>query len=520
MDSQVEIDEEQAQAVETGLSRLAFSGDLVVAAYGIISLSSWYTSTSRSNQTRDEWKKVLHQLIRLLSPPEDASDESHRHTLSQYPYHDVLIDLAQTLAVEVSHWRWELSKQEMVELLELLVSLYCEPLIEGPARGGMSAALAVLALLFNDYPEITPQELEASGTHATEGYLQEAIDLYQKKTKTYNEQHGDFHKHTSKPQRAKRRPWRAQSTAILCAMNRGYLERYSEELMLFGLAGLLDSFAEVQLGEAGATHPIAQLVAAQLIRIPITQSQTTTLPWVLPSTFDLRLYTVDVITRIVSPSPLGDQRTQLCDEDKAALLQYLSERSIWAEFGHQIIMPMIKLLNCANTKLQTQCLVALREYCLGISTFDDESESYPNPIDWRFIFSFDIPYQLVKIVEGASNNELESRAVDALDSIVQIIPNADEEAIRIIRNMLKRLILDGLFETFAIKIVCKAGDSSFGFLRKQMVALPEILKIGNQADVQIFQYLQDFCRSHNKESGFLALLLFELRSKVDVENPA
>ncbi|CAE6487364.1 unnamed protein product [Rhizoctonia solani] len=303
IDSQViTLDEEQVQAVESGLRRLALTGDCTISAYAIAGLSSWYTSTSRSNQTRDKWKTTLNKLIDLLSQVVDA--DNHRRPQALYPDDDVLVELVQTLAVEISHWRWELSKQEMIKLLKSLISLYYTSLLEGPTRTGMSAALAVLALLFNDYQEISLQEVNDS--QPAEIFLKDAMEVYKQRTHDYTTRYGDFHVHTSKPERAKRRPWRAQSTAILCATNQEYLDRYSNELLLFGLAGLLDSFSELQLEAItdSEVYSVATLVATQLVRIPITfQSQTATLPWVLPSTFDLKLYLVDVITRVINPSP-------------------------------------------------------------------------------------------------------------------------------------------------------------------------------------------------------------------------
>jgi hypothetical protein len=50
----------------------------------------------------------------------------------------------QALPIEISYWRWDLSKQEKMEILEPLIRLLDSKLLEGPTRAPISVTLAVL----------------------------------------------------------------------------------------------------------------------------------------------------------------------------------------------------------------------------------------------------------------------------------------------------------------------------------------------------------------------------------------
>ncbi|KDN33543.1 hypothetical protein RSAG8_13366, partial [Rhizoctonia solani AG-8 WAC10335] len=308
-----------------------------------------------------------------------------------------------TLTIEVSHWRWDIMNQG--PLLQSLLELFGSNLLHGPARGELSATLAVFAMLFNNYPEIPPNEKLPS--YATQEFQQieaEVIKLHE----------------------AKRRPWRAQYTATITTQSPKYLQQHSDSLLLLGIGGLLDSFAV--LGLADSALDVIKIFVTGLNKISTsTFSGPITLPYILPSSCVLRRCNIlDVITRALNPSPFESHSDGLSEKSKAELLRCISRKRPWVDFGHQLILPILQLLHSSNeVSLQSLCLDGLNEYCEMHALhggFMGTTETSPKPTNWQMLFAFDAPHKMLQLIKDSSDEDLKSKALSSFCSITSTLP--------------------------------------------------------------------------------------------------
>lgn len=538
--------------------RLASNQCNVIAASGITSVSVWYTSTNRDSQNRDKWKQTLTRLIEILlwtnradndnnisvqgDPPTQSNlcDDNEMHddddhntpgvpnkTHVQGLDSDVFASLVLTLPIEMSHWRWDLSSLEKTEVLEPLLGLFEAGLLEGPAVVGASITLAVLAMLANDHQNIPVNEVQV--LRPVDDVLHNVEKIYSEWEETYRSRspfqeprglaqlnHLEVRK-TDRHQRSRHAQW----TAYLCVMDPRYSSNYSDALLVFGLAGLLDLAAEPGLSDSTFATRITKIVAAQLEKTyAVNQLGPITLPCILPGTYDIRIYLADVITRALDLSPFEDRLDPPPVHAKAALLRCLSEKkNLWFDFGSQLLIPVVQLLHDNNdVHLQALCLAALDEYCLTNSVVGQEttlrSSIYHNPIDWQFFFAFDIPHKLVSIAH--ENAGLRSRAISSFYSLMLVIPTEDQdsEAARHVSNAVKRIISDGLLEAFTTEIVCRSGHQHSEIWRNQIIHLPDILQPEDAEDAHVLAHLRDFCQNHPKESGHMHTIIFALKGKL------
>lgn len=507
--------------------RLASHESDDVAASGITSISAWYTSTNRASQTREKWKVALVRLIQILSSSHDT-DSSPQQGSSVSPTRkklrldsDVLAGLIMALPIELSYWRWDLSREERVEVLGPLIRLLDSGLLEGPVRLGISTTLAVLAMLVNDHQEFPNNEIQ----------LEELGDIAAEWEDKYQSQHEKPNQNRviGNEQKRAQRSRRAQWTAYIFASKPEYLRQHSDALLVFGLAGLLDSFTELGLANSENATRISSIVAAQLQKMPvINQSRPITLPGILPATCDVRVYLMDAVTRALDPSPREGGLDPRPAAAKKILLQCLSEKQhVWLDFGSQLLMPVVQLLHSdGNLELQGQCLAALDEYCLTNSTsgYEDEvnvdSHYYHNPVDWQFFFSLAVPHRLIKIASETAG--LRSRAISSFDSLCLILPSGNQdpdpgEVHRHISHTVKSLVLDGLLDTLA-DIVCRDGYKHLEVWRNQIINLPESL--ASAADARSVELIRHFCTDRVKRSeGRLTRMILRLKDKLDLKHP-
>ncbi|CUA74244.1 NACHT, LRR and PYD domains-containing protein 9 [Rhizoctonia solani] len=491
---------DQVTAVERGLFLVASSKEPAIACSGVTCLSAWYTSTDRAAQSRDKWKKMLARLIGLLSnnnhrerlrsesmaqssiletpmrhqsvqvEGHEAAVREDRYTSTKALESDELDRIVHALLLELAHWRWDLSKQERLDILIPLIGLFTPPLdfLSGPSRPGMSAILAILALLFNDHQGllnetdvdwVNLQNLGPEGDRDPDPI--EEADLKDTQLST-----------------SQRRSIWAQCAVRICLEDDEYMLEYANPLLFFGLAGLLDSFSALGLAELAPN--IAELVTTQLNAMSgAFRSGPITLPRILPDTVDTRVFMADAITRSLSPSPFKGQRP-FSEVQKAELLKCLWDKSyIWSDYGHQFLMPIVQLLHAAQImELRSQCLTALNEYLFANRNPSEHSGPY-HGVDWRFFFSLDVPYRLAEIMK--ENKELRSKAIATFDSIMKMIPKHSPNPEIVVKDqispLMSRLAVNGLLSAFAEVALCR-NVYDYPYVQKwrdELMNLPEWL---------------------------------------------
>ncbi|KAG8760021.1 hypothetical protein FRC11_001084 [Ceratobasidium sp. 423] len=568
--------ENQIMVVERGLSLVSFNQfSDISAAQGIVSISSWYTLTDRAGQTGQKWERMLVRLIEVVTSayhigtmagePSDlgslqplggqcifpgnnttstrigplpaaptrrltiidenlnarggkghSRDPTLSTSVSGYVstndttaklVHEELLNLLRTLVIEISHWRWDISQGPV---FRSLLRLFGSNLIHGSGKRELSAALAVFSMLFNNYPEITENEISALRT--TEGLI-EVSRTHEELGRDSSPKHSNTN-YSKKLQEAKRRPRRAQYAANVCIEQHIYLERYSDSLLLLGIGGLLDSFTVMGLTDSASE--VIEIVVNGLNEISAsTLSEPMSLPHILPLSFDLRTYILDVITRALNPSPFEGPSDGLRDDSKAELLRCISQKKLWTHFGHQLILPVLQLLHSGdNSALQTQCLNGLDEYCETYVLHDNRASiisQESNP--WETLFAFNAPHRIIRLIKVSNDEKLRSKALNSFCSITSIMPNSEETAVspQMIRA-LKKLSLAGLLDTLSEIVVGKGEHGHDMRVWKHAIQLlPRALNPETDSDYdQICDNLRAFCESHNDTPGF-GLIIISLR---------
>ncbi|CAE6476451.1 unnamed protein product [Rhizoctonia solani] len=544
---------DQVKAVERGLFLVALSEEPDVASSGVTCLSAWYTSTNRAAQSRDKWMTMLSQLIEILSDSnhrrrvysessahtpglvtsnyhqpaqkevEDSTSQENRQTLTTVLESDTLNRMVYALLLELAHWRWDLSKQERHKILKPLIRLFSLPLLDGSSRSGMSAILAVLAILFHDHPEFPAETLLPTdgdwvylpAPGAEEGNL----DLG----------HKEIDSRRIQPSSSKRRSELAQHIARICHKDDEYMRKNTDALLFFGLAGLLDSISVLGLLEM--TPQIVEIVTTQLNAMSGSFNLgPVLLPYILLPTIDTRAFMADAVTRSLSPSPFKGQLHPFPDEEKATLLECLWDKGyLWSDFGHQFLIPIVQLLHISqNERLKDQCLSALNEYCVAQLNPDQFTNPHhdPVPMDWRFFFSLDVPYRLVEIMKDSE--ALRSKAVATFDAIMQIIPNTDDdvnltELETDTRNQISaaitRLAIGNLLGTLAEVVLCRHGYRHVQTWRDQLMNLPDWLGSRDGEDFEsVKTKLRQFYTENIRKSGHMTILALGLGGKLDGES--
>ncbi|CAE6477319.1 unnamed protein product [Rhizoctonia solani] len=501
--------------------------DNIIAAAGITSLSAWYTAVGRINQTQQEWKDMLLKAVAILRSTSqvDCTEESQDNQLDD----DTMVALAKTLPVEISHWRWDLTREESAKVLRELVDLFGSDLLsqnrEGPTRGGLSAAIAVLAIMVNDYsdPESFCKPVQF-GSRATE-YDSDIASLYQLSQDAYNQVQST----KNQSQKARRRLWRAQWMASICMADSKYVQKHSDAMLLLGIAGLLESFMVLGL-RTSAPH-IARMAFDRLAGLPaMTQSRPMTLPFVLPPTFDIKSYAVDIITRIIY-TPTA-QLNPFDTEDRALLLQCLSKnKQLWIDFGSQLLLPVLGLFSTTEEHhLQSQCLDALDEYWHTNPTpIATQAGRFPASCNftqhWKMFFDYNIPHKLVRLV--SEGGQVRPKAISSFRALTQTIPTkpvadelesreASDEAKNYLISVLAALALDGLLPVLAKYIVFEHGGNLTVWW-KQILALPSVLRLREDVnEPRIRVALQELCNDPELK-GVGELVASSLRGEIVIQ---
>ncbi|KAJ1304932.1 hypothetical protein OPQ81_006065 [Rhizoctonia solani] len=539
----INLNEELANAVVCGLRQLAFDtregNNLNIVAAGISSLSTWYNVIGRTSQTHREWKHMLIKLIEILvstsqknhtrqasqslrageishsNQPTGASQMGQTESLED----DAFATLVKVLPVEISHWKWELGQERSAEILKKLLELFASKFLsqnhKASARGGLAAAIAVLAIMVNDYPD-PDAWLHLQSTD----YDSDLAAAYALSEAAYDE----LREATTESRKARRRLWRAQWLASICTTDSKFLDKYTDAMLLLGLSGLLESFTVLRLSES--TSQIAHIIYDRLNDLLIMKrSRPITLPFILPRTFDIRIYAVDTITSVLHPS-LGNQLNPFAPQDQVLLLRCISgNKQLWVDCAPQLLLPVLSLLSTAeDSDLCEICLNGLEEYWHTHSVRGDASRPpyFNSRHDWKIFFAFDIPAKLIKLVH---DEKLGSRALSSFRELTRIIPTiptnkeypcggvVDSAAKDHVLNALKSIALKGLLPDLAERIIFQPNNNLTIWWR-QILSLPRTLKLQDHEDARVLEALK--LLSQDRElKGIGALVRSSLEKDLD-----
>ncbi|KAG8688951.1 hypothetical protein FRC08_011180 [Ceratobasidium sp. 394] len=494
----VPLTPDQTQAVTRGLHRLASSRSSNIAAFGITSISAWYMFTM---ETRIQWKNILAQSFRLIL----AHVKGETRVRS-----DALAGLMHSLPIEISYWKQDLSKTEKRELLLPLVEVLNQDHWVEQIREGLPLVLAVLAISVNDYPDLYTHEEFAQWErmYETHGELVQthfaAAEIWKHSPSYY---HSGISTHHDPVNRAGWRTWRAQQAARIYTIYPHLRKEHAEPLLLLGLAGLLGSLGV--LGLEDKSTDITATIARQFHRISIlNNSQSVTLPLVLPFSFDIRAYAVDCVIQALRPSRYRDRKSALEDDAKINLLTAFSEKPrIWADFSAQLALPVVELLHITeNHLLQKQCLVSMEEHSL----------TKPSPREWELFSSYEIPVKLVGIAK--TDPQLRSRAISNFEAFSRHLDEANTGTRISKSDILRSLILNDLFETMVMEIIFRPGSKYMAVWKEAILGLPGRLKAGGPTDgdgARCLALLTQFCDrpfSTGEVNRFVLMLKNQLES--------
>jgi hypothetical protein len=374
-------------------------------------------------------------------------------------------------------------------------------LIHGSGREELSAAFAVFAMLFNSYPNICDDDMP--NVEAQDGML--ALYVKHKTDKVgYDNDHVP-----TKLYEAKQRLWRARYAAEICTTQPKYLKKHSDSLLLLGIGGLLDSFAV--LGFSRPASDVAKIVADGLDKIPASAlSSPMNIPYILPTSFDVRVYILDVITRALNPSPFEDPTGGLKDDSKAKLLRCISKKRLWANFGHQLMLPVAQLLHSSNdVQLQIQCLDGLDECCERHSSCStQESGTVQGSELWHTLFAFNIPYRVLQLIKDSNNDQLRSKALNTFFSITSNIQDPKLISAQII-GVIRKVCIADLLGTLVEIVVGEWEHGHDMLVWKQAIELfsHELGQADKNGDEEMRSNLREFCDKHHDTPRFNLIVL-------------
>jgi hypothetical protein len=318
----------------------------VIKASGLCGISAWRWAWGVGR--RGEQGMPLQKIVELLSRPQDTLKSIDSKLLAS---------LVEALAFEISN----VTREDLGPTFYSVIKMCSESprLLEGPVRNTMSATLAVIAALLNDYPSIPGFELNQDSEHVI-------IDKpgicaqYKKAQEAFRRNHlSEVDEHFElKPQHL--RQWRAMWITELCVKNPGYLETNSDALLFFGLAGILRSY-QMSTAQFGV---VVNLFTTLLEGTPFNQSFPTTLPFVLSSASSIRSIVAEGIISALSQQENIDPTDLDAHEDaRTHLLRSISVHGRWIKFHPELLIKILRLLKSTQYKpLQIQCLITLDDY--------------------------------------------------------------------------------------------------------------------------------------------------------------
>ncbi|CAE6444773.1 unnamed protein product, partial [Rhizoctonia solani] len=374
----IRVTSELFSTVEQGFHHLTECGHPEAKAAGFCAESAWYTSAGRPNYSNNKRGPLLTKIIDFLGTKPDISDE-------------LLVSLVQAIAVEVSHIREELNEelikesfQSVIDLCDLTLPNKTEKLLDGPARGAMSATLAVISALLNHCQTTTRHDAEMIFRRRDDrfhlyGPFQESQNAYIQQFR-YTAVARDL-------ESTHWRPWFAQWVAQICTRYPEYLEANSSVLLLFGLSGILRSFRV----DSAQAAKLAELFGDQLESVNIVNTEPIRLPFILSSTCDLREHIGDdIYEAILAPPKTLDYVNVACipPQAKANILRRLQTNGLWVKFvaRHELFVAISRLSRETDDQLlQSQCIIMLNQHWFMRSA---TGQTIYSPPDWSSFIDF------------------------------------------------------------------------------------------------------------------------------------
>lgn len=369
-----------------------------ISAFASIGLSAWYDFVEESGEARFKQGELLSRLCDLL--------QSKRH--------EVPLDaLLCALSTEAAHWTQNIENAQRRKILKQLVQL----LVGGGStaiRSRVASTIAVLALAMHDH----------RGTPNTEQPAESRLD-------------------------------RAKKAARYYAKQNTLDDREVDDLLLYGLAGMMEHYEDHGLGEEDLDNISA--ISEQLKQLHnLGSSRTIALPDnFLPSDFDIRAYVVDILVQYLHRPP-SSGKLILPDDTYVTLLEVVSHRPyIWFDHSTQLILPISTILQkSSHSGVQRQCLVAMAEYW----------NTAPSYLDLQVIFNQDIPYKLVSFMGEDADHVKRSHAISHFDSLTQRLQTSEwskqADSEKLVSGLLGRIIDGDFFEIFFVKFLCRADKNS------------------------------------------------------------
>ncbi|CAE6487183.1 unnamed protein product [Rhizoctonia solani] len=175
------LPEDQLSAVQYGLLQLSESTDNAIAASGLCGLSAWSSMGREPCQFDKERKPLVQDLVRFLENRSFLRDGSAAISGG------LLNALVESLNHEISYMTWGLKDEDLARELKSVIELCSKrpALLQGTARNKMSATVAVIATLLNDYLPLPDAGFDLDPECSVEDkfYIQEQ---YKKARETHN----------------------------------------------------------------------------------------------------------------------------------------------------------------------------------------------------------------------------------------------------------------------------------------------------------------------------------------------
>ncbi|KAF8594068.1 hypothetical protein BDV93DRAFT_565826 [Ceratobasidium sp. AG-I] len=355
------------------------------SASGAIGLSAWHDFTKAEGEKRFRGGELISQLCQLLQSEN-----------SELPFDTLLC----ALSTEAAYWEESIGSVPRRRLLRQLLSLLAGEKSED-IQSKVACTFAVLALAMHDFPA-KPGQAGVRNQRAREAALQYTKPGVMEKTEV---------------------------NALLLFGLASILEHYEihglaeEDLEIHNLVredpaihGLFEEDLEIHgLAEDGPGAIAA--IAEQLKRLPILDSNLPiTIPAILPATFDVRAYVVDILVLYLH-RPIISGKLRLTDNACTLLLEVVSHRTyVWLNHSHQLILPIAKILQEAGpSDLHRQCLTAMTEYW----------RTAPSQLDLRVLLDHDILHQLVSFMNDEKDPVLRTLAVSHFDSLTHHLQGSE-----------------------------------------------------------------------------------------------
>lgn len=302
--------------------------------------------------------------------------------------------------------------------------------------------------------------------------------------------------------------------------------RDERALFLFALTSLMQHYEHCDFDDQGQAS--MKIVAEQLSTLDnLGKPRPITLPKETGLKFDIRRFFVETLVRFLKQArtPI---RSQTTDKIFVSLLKSVkNKRQIWIDHGSLIILPIIQILaHTDSIELKSECLrTIIANWELG-----------PSLLYSRILFSYDVPYKLVKLINDARVQNSEQQPVKVLRSIMPGFfenlakqvetknqPNlttnhADRE---MLASFLEELLRHNLLETFVREALGLAIDIK---PRTNPTQNDQAAKIGRRLGLsrpvslydETCEYLEGALAEPSgvpKVNGLLLRELFELRSR-------